>query len=214
MSLQTKRRARTALRPEPAKEPEQGLDGPVLADPQQPPVAGVDLVDQGEVAVPAVPLNLIDAEGGDIAQVLMRAAPGHGHGHRVVDVGPAGVEDLGHRGPTQALGPPGQEPGVGGGELLLARRPRGSLPRGRHSAGTGPGAARRGRTPRGPRAAQTRSAARSACRRSGRAADSASTAGGSGGAGAGGRRGAGGPGRPRAGRPRTRSRAASESDSG
>jgi hypothetical protein len=83
--------------PEPPEKPEQGLDRPLATDPQQAPVAGVDLVHQGQIVMPSLPLDLVDADRRDAAEVLVRSAPGHGHGDRPKDVSPGRVEDLGHR---------------------------------------------------------------------------------------------------------------------
>ena len=80
-------------------------------------------VDQGEVAVPMLPLDLVDAHGRNPRQILVRSAPGDGHGHRAEHAVPA-VRKVGRLAPAQPLRPPRQKPGVGGRQLVLPRRPR------------------------------------------------------------------------------------------
>ena len=47
----------------PAKETQQGLDLPLLANPQQAPAACIDLIDQRQVLVAPLPLNLVNTNG-------------------------------------------------------------------------------------------------------------------------------------------------------
>ena len=115
------------LRPlpaEPPEEPQERLDAPRLADPQEPRVRGVDLVDQGEIPMPVLPLDLVDAHGFNPRQILVRPAPGDGHGHRAEHAVPGGVKGRRHLAPTQPLRPPRQEPRVGGRQLVFSLRPR------------------------------------------------------------------------------------------
>src|SRR5262245_34964440 len=50
--------------------------------------------------------------------------PRHGHRDRPKDLVPTGPEDAADLLPTEALRPPRKEPHIGGGELVLAVRPR------------------------------------------------------------------------------------------
>ena len=109
---------------EPPEEPAERLDATRLADPQEPRVPGVDLGDQGQVAVPMLPLDLVDAHGLNPRQILVRPAPGDGHGHCAEHAVPAGPKGRRHLAPTQTLRPPGQKPRVGGRQLVFPLRPR------------------------------------------------------------------------------------------
>ncbi len=57
----------------------------------------------------------------------MREAPVDGHAHGPIDGVPRRGERRGHLLPRQALGPPGEEPGVGVGQSVLAGGPREGL---------------------------------------------------------------------------------------
>ena len=88
---------------------------------------GVDLVDQGEIPMPVLPLDLVDAHGCNPRQILVRPAPGNGHGHRAEHAVPGGPKGHRHLPPAQALRPPRQEPRVGGRQLVFPLRPWHSL---------------------------------------------------------------------------------------
>ena len=87
----------------------------------------VDLIDQRQVALPAAARELVDADGLDVGEVAVREAPVDGHAHGPMDGVPGGGERGGDLLPGQALGPPGEEPGVGVGQSMLAGGPRESL---------------------------------------------------------------------------------------
>jgi hypothetical protein len=57
---------RGAVASEPAEEPEQRLHPALLADPEQPLPSRIDLIDQRQVPLPALPLDLIDPDRLDI----------------------------------------------------------------------------------------------------------------------------------------------------
>ena len=112
-----------ALLPEPAEEPEQGLGPSVLTDPQQPLARRINLVDQGEKVRAVLPVDFIDAERANSGEIHVIVAPGDGHVDRAKDLVPTGAEHGRHLFPTEALGPAGQKPHVGGRELVLALGP-------------------------------------------------------------------------------------------
>ena len=112
------------LRAEPPEESQERSDGSLLPDPQQSLARGVNLVDQGQVLMPPLPLDLIDADGADTSKIHVRPSPGHGHVHRPKNVVPTDVESLGDLLPAQPLGPPRQKPGIGRGQVVLALCPR------------------------------------------------------------------------------------------
>ena len=62
---------RAALLVEPLEEAEQGPDLAVLADPRQPAAALVDLIDQGQIAMSALPLDLVHTDGFDPREILL-----------------------------------------------------------------------------------------------------------------------------------------------
>jgi hypothetical protein len=95
--------SRAALGSEPAEEAQQGLDLALLADPQQALAVGVDLVDQRQVAMSALPLHLVHTDGGDVTEILMGTSPIDRHLNSMKDVVPRGLEDRGNLLPTQAL---------------------------------------------------------------------------------------------------------------
>ena len=67
MSKQTTRKAAARLVPNHVKKFSGGLDLALLADPQQPPT-GVELVDEGQVAMAGLLGDLVDANGGHAVQ--------------------------------------------------------------------------------------------------------------------------------------------------
>ena len=87
----------------------------------------VDLIDQGQVALPATARELVHADGLDVGEVAVREAPVDGHAHGTIDGVPGGGERRGDLLPRQTLGPPGEEPSVGVGQSVLAGGPRDGL---------------------------------------------------------------------------------------
>jgi hypothetical protein len=67
-----KAQGRTALAAKPPEEAQQGLDPALLADPQQSLAIRIDLIHQGQVAMPPSPSNLVDAERLNPRQVDVR----------------------------------------------------------------------------------------------------------------------------------------------
>ena len=57
---------------DPAEEPQERPDGSLFSHPQQPRARGVTLVHQGQVLMPPLPWDLIDADGSDTSQVHVR----------------------------------------------------------------------------------------------------------------------------------------------
>ena len=108
---------------EPMEKGQQGLYFSIRPDPQQPLAVGIDLVDHRQIAVPAFPQDLVHADGGDVIQLEMGSSPGNRHGHRAEHGIPTGLKDLGGFGPTEPLGPAGQEPSVDMGQAAFALRP-------------------------------------------------------------------------------------------
>lgn len=89
-----------SLRAQHAEEAQQRLDGAILADPQQPAAGGVNLVDDGEVAVPFLELDFVHADGGNSLQAAVLKAVFHHPGHAAEHVVPGGSKDQGHFPPT------------------------------------------------------------------------------------------------------------------
>ena len=113
------------LRPEPVEKALEGLGGPVGADPQQAPFSLVQLIDQGDELVLALPpADFVGADGGDATEITMFEPPGDRHFHRAEDRVPTRCKGLGHFLPAQSLAPGGQEPGVGDREMALPHGPR------------------------------------------------------------------------------------------
>src|SRR5262249_52420520 len=109
-----------------AEDPEeaaQAVLSPIEGDVKQALRAGIDLVNDGPIAVAALPLDLIDADGLDPAQFAVFQAPRHGVLDRAVDGLPGGVECRGDLLPRQPLGPTGQEPAIGDGQWTRAITP-------------------------------------------------------------------------------------------
>ena len=71
----------------------------------------------------ALPLDLVDTDGFNPREILLRAAPLDRHLDRAVDLVPAGPEHFGHLLPAQSLGPAGQKPGIAVTQLMLALAP-------------------------------------------------------------------------------------------
>src|SRR5512142_426693 len=105
------------------EESPQALLGPIQANPEKPPGPGVDLVDQRQVAMPPLPLDLVDTQRLDPLKRAAPQTPLDGELHRAVDRFPGGMERRCYLKPRQPLGPPGQEPAVGRGQLTLAVAP-------------------------------------------------------------------------------------------
>ena len=74
--------------------------------------------------MPLLPDDLINTDGCYVVQVAVGQPTGNGHLDRAEDVVPTGLEHLGHFLPRQPSGPAGQEPGIGGGQVVLASSPR------------------------------------------------------------------------------------------
>ena len=113
-----------AVPTEPPEEPQERSDCAFLPDPPQSFARGINLIDQRQVLMPALPLDLIDTNRSYARQVHMSPPPGHGHLNRSKDVIPTGVEGLGHFLPTHPLGPPRQKPGIGRGQVVFVLSPR------------------------------------------------------------------------------------------
>src|SRR6266404_847646 len=113
----------TALRAEPQKELSQARFLTVLADEQQTHHALIDLIDQGQ-KLALLPVDLIDPQRRDSAQVHARPTPVDGHFHRAKHTLPAGFESPRDLLPAQQLGPTGQKPGEALRQRTLAQRPR------------------------------------------------------------------------------------------
>src|ERR1039457_3486804 len=82
--------------------------------------------------VPAMPLDLIDADGLDPIELPIEDTPENREFHRLEHGSPTGVEDAGDFVPGEAFGPLGQEPAVSGGLVAFFDRPWHTLHR--HSA--------------------------------------------------------------------------------
>src|SRR6266545_344171 len=108
---------------EPTKEAQQGLDLALLTDPQQPAACRINLVDEGQVAMPDLPLDLVDTDRADSRQVKMTATPLNRHFYGLKDLVPVDLEGFGHLLPTQPFGPAGQKPGEGSRHCGLTLRP-------------------------------------------------------------------------------------------
>ena len=97
-----------------------------LADPQQPPAAGVDLVDHGQevVGLHAVsPVNLVDGNGFDATELAMLQTPLHEPLHRAIDRFPTGLKSLRRLPPAQPSRPAGEKAHHGHGHRPLAVAP-------------------------------------------------------------------------------------------
>ena len=112
---------------EPVEEALQGCGLAFASDPQQALAVAIDLIDQRQVALPAAARELVDADGFDVGEVAVGEAPVDGPAHGPMDGVPGGGERGGHLLPRQALGPPGEAPGVGIGQSVLAGGPREGL---------------------------------------------------------------------------------------
>ena len=109
-----------SLRPEPVEESPERLEGPFAADPEQPPSSGIQLIDEsGKLLLFLAPADLVSADGRHVVQIAMRKPPLHRHLDRPEDIVPAGLKGSGYLQPGEALGPTGEEPGIGGGQVPL-----------------------------------------------------------------------------------------------
>ena len=124
MSEQTKYSAALRAGPNQSKKPSNVAAFAFAADPQQALAVTVDLIDQRQVALPAAAGELVDADGLDVREVAVREAPVDRHAHGPIDGVPGRGERRGDLLPRQTLGPPGEEPGVGVGQSVLAGGPR------------------------------------------------------------------------------------------
>src|SRR5712691_5599361 len=113
-----------AVAAEPPEELQHGLGAALLPDPEQAFAPGIDLVHQRHVAMAALPLNLVEADRFDAREIHVRPAPRDGHRDRPEYLVPTRLKDDGDVAPTEALGPAGEEPGVGGRDRVLPLRPR------------------------------------------------------------------------------------------
>ena len=118
---------RAACGAEPVEEALQRRGLAFASDPQQTLAVAVDLIDERQVALPAAARELVDADGLDVREVAVREAPVDRHAHGPIDGIPGRGERRGDLLPRQALGPPGEEPGVGVGQSVLAGGPRDGL---------------------------------------------------------------------------------------
>ena len=83
----------------------------------------VDLVDEGQVALPAAAGEFVDADGLDVGEVAVGESPVDGGPDGAIDGVPGGGEGVGDLLPGEALGPAGGGPGAGVGEAVLAGGP-------------------------------------------------------------------------------------------
>ena len=118
---------RASLLTEPLEKNQKRLCRTLFPHPEQTPDSRVDLIDQGDVALPSAPSDLVDADGADPPQISVLQPPGYRHLHRPHHAVPARMEDLRHFLPAQPPGPPCQKPHVGGGQGTLALGPRDAL---------------------------------------------------------------------------------------
>src|SRR5690606_21466076 len=118
---------RGVLRTEPVEERAERLGGPIASNPEQSSATLVQLIDQGEVLVPLLPRQLVDADCGDSVEVSVGFAPLDGEPHRSKDGSPARAEATRRLGPAQHLGPRRQEPREGSRHRRLAVAPRQQL---------------------------------------------------------------------------------------
>ncbi len=115
------------FRSQPAEEFQQSLGLAMFSDPQETLASGVDLVDDGQEQVLALPVDLIHSNGPDVGDVAMLQTPLHSAFDGSIDRIPAGLEDLSHLFPAHPLRPASKNPAVGVGQLMLAAGPRDSL---------------------------------------------------------------------------------------
>src|ERR1035437_4418929 len=97
-----------------------------LADPQQAPTTGIDLVDHGQEVVGAFamsPVNLVHADRFDPAQLAMGQAPLHKPLHRPIHRFPTGLKDLRRFPPAQPSRPAGEKSHHGHSHRPLAVTP-------------------------------------------------------------------------------------------
>ncbi len=85
------------------------------------------LVDQREVVVPALPGDLVDADGAHPVEAHVGSTPCDSHFHGTKHAVPRTAEHLGHFLPAQAPRPAGEKPGIGVGQLMFAGGPRHAL---------------------------------------------------------------------------------------
>lgn len=116
-----------ALLPEHTEEAKKTLFSPIWSNPEESLEPFVNLVNQGEVLVPPLPLNLIDANGLNAFKRAMLESPLDGHGYRAIDGFPRCPKDRGDLFPGEPLGPAGQEPLESDGQRTLAIRPGNDL---------------------------------------------------------------------------------------
>ena len=83
----------------------------------------VDLVDEGQVALPAAAGEFVDADGLDVGEVAVGESPVDGGPDGAIDGVPGGGEGVGDLLPGEVLGPTGEEPGAGVGEAVVAGGP-------------------------------------------------------------------------------------------
>ena len=138
--------------------------GPFAADPQQASAAGVDLIDQRQIMVAALPLDLVDADRFDARQIAVNQAPADGVPHRIADVLPGGVEHAWPLPARRAAAPSRPETIDSSSSAATCRWPKEPARRRPRNVGNRLASARR-RTPRrSATAARTRSGAASADR--------------------------------------------------
>src|SRR5262249_37169702 len=105
------------------EEAAQAVLGSIEPDVEQTLGSRIDLINHGQILVPASPLDLIDAKSLDPAQFAAFQAPRPGVLDRAVDGFPGGMERRGDLLPREPLGPASQEPAIGDGERALAITP-------------------------------------------------------------------------------------------
>ncbi len=113
----------SATQPEAAKEALKRLRRSLLAHPEKAAARAVDLVDDREVLVAAMPQHLVDADRLDSPEIAVRKPPGDGQPHSAIHAVPAGSKGLGHLLPRHPLRPVRQEPGVACRDRTLALGP-------------------------------------------------------------------------------------------
>lgn len=99
------------------------FEGSFFADPEQAGDTDVDLIDEGEILVAFGVLDLIDADGIDLAEGAVLQAPGDNMLDRVEDLFPGSAKCLRGFLPRQAASPAGQKEHVDGSQSVLAVAP-------------------------------------------------------------------------------------------
>ena len=95
----------------------------ILAHPQQPSAAGLDLIDQRQELAALPDVDLVDADGAQRPEFAMLQPPLHDILHRMTDLIPGRAEAQRRLLPRQLARPVRQVQHVGLGQAVLAHRP-------------------------------------------------------------------------------------------